>query len=178
MNNLKVDHSHPPARDASQLSDCERYLGVNIRSSSFAFVLVEGGTVLDTGIRKCELPQFHDCLRARFDRILETYTPSVTIISFSVTRGVNPKKRAVERRIKAATVHRGVDLVITRPAVIRRYFGRFNAETKYQIAQVVAEIFPELAWKLPPKRRAWEHEAARMSIFDAAAAVIAHLMME
>jgi hypothetical protein len=175
---IKVNHSQPPARNATQLPDSVRYIGVNIRSSSFAFVLVEGGTVLDSGIRKCELPQYHDCLRRRFDRILQTYTPSATIISFSLTRGLNPRQRAVGRGIKAAIADRGVEVIIARPAVICRYFDRFNAETKYQIAQVVAEIFPELAWKLPPKRRAWQHETARMSIFDAAAAVIAHLMTE
>src|SRR5436305_15328077 len=112
MNTLpvKVHHSQPPARDASQLPDFVRYIGVNIRSSSFAFILVEGGTVLDSGIRKCELPQFHDCLRRRFERILQTYTPSATIISFSLTRGLNAKKRAVERGIKAASVDRCVKL--------------------------------------------------------------------
>jgi hypothetical protein len=102
----------------------------------------------------------------------------VTIISFSATSGVSPKKRAVERGLKGATLDRGVQLIIASPAVIRRHFNRFNAGTKYQIAQVVAETFPDLAWKLPPKRRAWQHEAARMSIFDAAAALIAHLMTE
>jgi hypothetical protein len=153
-----------------------RYIGINLRSSSFAFILIEGGTVLDSGIRKCELPQFHSCLTQQFDRVLLTYTPSIAIISSSA--GVNPKKRTVRRKLKAAAANRGIEVAEAGPAVIRRYFSRFNAGTRYEIAQVVAEIFPELAWKLPPKRKAWQHEAARMSVFDAAAAVVARLIVE
>jgi hypothetical protein len=123
-----------------------------------------------------KLPQFHSCLAQQLDRVLLTYPPSMAIISSSA--GVNPKKRTLRRKLKAAAVSRGIELAEARPAVIRRYFSRFNAGTRYEIAQVVAEMFPELAWKLPPKRRAWQHEAARMSIFDAAAVVVAHLIME
>ncbi len=46
-----------------------------------------------------------------------------------------------------------------------RYFGR----GKYERAVEIAARFPEIGWKLPPKRKAWESEDYRMSMFSAAA---------
>lgn len=43
----------------------------------------------------------------------------------------------------------------------------FNGKSKYEIAKLVAERFPEIAWKLPPKRKVWQSESERQSIFDA-----------
>ena len=39
--------------------------------------------------------------------------------------------------------------------------------TKHEMAEMLAQRFPDLAAKLPPKRRAWESEDGRMDIFDA-----------
>src|SRR6266851_2735985 len=46
-----------------------------------------------------------------------------------------------------------------------RYLGR----GKYERAVEIAARFPEIGWKLPPKRKAWESEHYRMSMFSAAA---------
>jgi hypothetical protein len=173
---IEIDHPKPLVGDALQLADFVRYIGVNIRASSFAFLLIENGTVLDSGIRKCELPEFHNCLSHQFDRILLTYKPSVAIISSSA--GVNSKKRVIRRKLRSAAVKRAVDLIAVKRPIIKHYFARYNAVTKYEVAQAVADIFPDLIWKLPPKRRVWQREDSRMSIFDAAAAVITYLMVE
>jgi hypothetical protein len=45
---------------------------------------------------------------------------------------------------------------------------------KYEIACAVAERLPELAPRLAPKRRIWQSEDYRMSIFDAAALGVAY----
>jgi len=45
---------------------------------------------------------------------------------------------------------------------------------KYEIACAVAERLPELASKLPPKRKIWQSEDYRMSIFDATAVGVAY----
>jgi hypothetical protein len=39
---------------------------------------------------------------------------------------------------------------------------------------MVAAHFPELSWRLPPKRKAWESELKRTTIFDAASIGMAH----
>jgi len=41
--------------------------------------------------------------------------------------------------------------------------------TKHEIASAIGELFVELVWKLPTKRKPWQSEDHNMVIFDAAA---------
>lgn len=52
---------------------------------------------------------------------------------------------------------------------VNKVFRRFNAYSKYEIASMLSEVFPELLWKLPPKRKIWQSEHPRMALFDAVA---------
>jgi hypothetical protein len=154
-----------------------RYLGIDVRPRRFGFVVIENSIVLDSGIRMCDKSEFDNCLGQGFDRILKTYKPSALIVR--ETKGVqaNPRKRRVAAAIKRRTRQHHIEVISIKPAVIRRYFGRYNAVTKYEMAQSVATLFPELAWKLPRNRKPWETEHHRMSIFDAAAVVVTHLTL-
>jgi hypothetical protein len=48
-------------------------------------------------------------------------------------------------------------------------FRLVHAESKHEIASMLTQMFPELLWKLPPKRRVWESEHPIMTMFDAVA---------
>ena len=166
--------------DATQylkMPSLTRYLGVDVRPRSFGFVVIENAVVLDSGIRICDRSQFDDCLGQRFDRILKTYRPSAMIVRGVRGLPTDSRKRKVMAAIRRKAKDYDVDVISIGLAAIRIYFGRQNAKTKYQIAKCVATILPELAWKLPRNRRPWEAEHYRMSIFDAAAATIAHLKL-
>ena len=54
-------------------------------------------------------------------------------------------------------------------------FGEDRPIRKDEIASLLAERFPVLHWELPPKRKIWESEHYRMSIFDAAALAVSCL---
>jgi len=56
---------------------------------------------------------------------------------------------------------------------VRKAFATWNAQTKEEIALVIADRFPELALQLPPHRKCYMSEDLRMSIFDAAALAVA-----
>jgi hypothetical protein len=152
-----------------------RFLGIDVRPRRFGFVVIENSIVLDSGIRMCDKPGFDNCLGQGFDRILKTYNPSALIVRGASGIRANPRRRRVAAAIKRRTKEHSVKVISIRPATIRLYFSRYNATTKYQIAQSVAALLPELAWKLPRNRKPWETEHYRMSIFDAAAVVMAHL---
>jgi hypothetical protein len=62
---------------------------------------------------------------------------------------------------------------IPRRRVIRA-FASVGGATKYAIAVVIAERFPELAPRLPPVRKPWMSEDARMAIFDAMALALVY----
>ena len=50
---------------------------------------------------------------------------------------------------------------------VRDAFRGLVGETKYEIAVILAGIFPQLLWRLPPKRKTWQPERSGMTIFDA-----------
>ena len=54
-------------------------------------------------------------------------------------------------------------------AAVYRRFERSGHRNKYAIALCLTESFPALLLRLPPKRKPWQSEDNRMSIFDAAA---------
>ncbi|HET9410043.1 MAG TPA: hypothetical protein VFO39_22595 [Candidatus Sulfotelmatobacter sp.] len=60
---------------------------------------------------------------------------------------------------------------------LRETFAGQN-RNKQEIASTVATRFPELLSILPPKRKPWQSEDYRMSIFDAAAVGIAYFASE
>jgi hypothetical protein len=125
----------------------------------------------------CDKPEFDNCLGQGFDRVLNTYKPMALIVRGTSGVHSNPRKQKVAAAIKRRTKQHHVEVISMKPAAIRLYFGRYNAATKYQIAQSVATLLPELAWKVPRNRKPWETEHHRMSIFDAAAVVVAHLAL-
>jgi len=51
---------------------------------------------------------------------------------------------------------------------VNRAFVGFESN-KYEVASALARQFPDLASRLPPKRKIWQSEDYRMGIFDAAA---------
>ena len=52
-------------------------------------------------------------------------------------------------------------------AKIQKAFAERVAKTKHEIAGTIAQRFPELAARVPPRRKAWMSEVPRMHIFDA-----------
>jgi len=60
-------------------------------------------------------------------------------------------------------------------AAVSGTFGERRPITKYEIASLLAKCFPVLHWELPPKRKIWDSEDYRMSIFDAAALAVSGL---
>jgi hypothetical protein len=60
-------------------------------------------------------------------------------------------------------------------ADFKNFFGSTGNRNKYEVAALVAEWFPDLAWKLPPKRKVYQPEPWTMSLLDAAALGAAYL---
>jgi hypothetical protein len=175
----------PSAREATPVEDeinvstfaNDRLIGLDIRPRGFGFIVLEGSSVLDCGSRSCGRKDSRTCLGQRFQRILETYKPS--IVAMRSRRAM--RTSAAERRKALASILRAVAreskiaIVDVNLSAFREYFRLHNARTKYEIAHAVATLLPELAWKLPPQRKIWQSEHHRMSIFDAAAVALVHV---
>jgi len=160
------------------LRENTRLLGICVRARSFGFVVIEDRTALDCGVRTCDRPQFDDCLGDRFERLLRTYHPSAVIVLSARSKAANHRTRITRNSIRNALRRNKQRTIRINPTILGRHFVQYQAATKDEIASIVAQIFPELAWRLPRKRKPWESEHYSMSIFTAAAAVIAYVSRE
>jgi len=153
--------------------ESSRLLGISARAHSFGWIVIEEKAALDCGVRTCYRAEFDDCLGDRFERILRTYHPSAVIILSARSIAANRRAEPTQNAIKTRARKNKVSTICIRPNIVRRHFAQHNAATKHEIAAAVAQILPELAWRLPPKRKPWQNEHYSMAIFDAAAAAIA-----
>lgn len=153
----------------------ERILALDLRPRSFGYVVFEGpAEILECGVRSfrtgvnaVRVPAYE-----KLARLLEDYVPSRLVVKelrADVDRRAAAKLNKTLDAIKReAKDHRVAIRLVTRKA-IKTAFSDLSRTTKYAIASALASNFPDLSWKLPPKRKPWESEDYRMSIFDAAA---------
>lgn len=153
----------------------ERYIAVHVRPRSIGFVVMENAIIIDSGTRFCDQTRFDDCLGNRFDRLLRLYKPFCVIVKGARSLTIDARKRRVFAAIKNGAVGQSIALISVKSAHVQKYFLRYDAKTKYEIAETIGRRMPELAWKLPRRRKPWESEHYRMSIFDAAAIAMAYL---
>jgi len=156
-------------------SNDKRVLALDVHPRSFGFVLFEGpNQMLDwglrsfrTGVNAVKIPA-----ATKFLALLDEFRPSAVLI------GERPARRAAKQIKMLATIKRQARRrripvrFISRRDVNRAFVG-FHSN-KYEVASALARQFPDLALRLPPKRKCWETEHYRMGIFDAAALGVAY----
>ena len=84
-------------------------------------------------------------------------------------RAVRPAfKCSIVRRCELAK-RRGIPVRAYSRAKVVDFFEEFGAKTKQSIAETIAKHIPALSLYVPPPRKPWKSEDARMGIFEAAA---------
>ncbi len=149
-------------------------MALDIRRRSFAFAVFEGpNNLLDFGVRSFRMGANRVRVRPRekLVALFDDFNPSTVVI-----RGRNADtgnwQSIIDQALRRESIERRVPIrLVTRPNVINAFNG---SDRKYAIAVALAERFPALASKLPPKRKCWQSEDYRMSIFDAAALGVAY----
>ena len=156
-------------------NDQKQVLALDIRSRSFGFAVFEGPNhLLDWGVRSfrsgvnaVKLPPSKKLLA-----LLDEFAPSAVVIG-KPEPGRNRKRAPLLATIQRVAKYRRIPVrLVSRQAIERAFAGA--ARNKYQIACTVAQRLPELATRLPPKRKIWQSEDYRTSIFDAAALGVAY----
>ncbi len=148
-----------------------RVLALDLHPRRFGYVVVEGADrLLDWGVRSCRRKgkPIDVLLQKRLRALLELWSPSVIVLNDPVGRArrSNPQSGRSLKQIAIEAKQRRIPVRTLKPVCTEIQGGRL---TRYENARRVAEHFPVLKGKLPPKRRAWESEHYRMSIFAAAA---------
>ncbi len=151
-------------------------LAIAPTSHGFGYVVFETpDLIMDWGVKDVRKNKLRDSLlKARV--LMHMLQPSVLV--------VEDVHHASSRRSKRVTVlidkltelanERGVKVIRCSRTDKLKVFARMGARSKDEIAATVAKIVPELAPRLPPRRRIWESEHHSMAIFEAAALAIAH----
>lgn len=157
----------------------QRLLALSLRARRFGYAMFEGTTLLDYGICSCApgVNATGAVAAKRIDGIIRLLHPTVIVIR----QQRRPRDRArldsqsVLKSIRRIAQAHGIDVDCILEDELIAAFAPFHANTKYEVASVVARLFPELLPKLPSPRKAWQPEREIMALFDAVAVGVVHI---
>jgi hypothetical protein len=158
---------HPKSND-------RRILAIALRSRRFGFAVFEGpNRLLDWGMVFYPLNDGaqHAAASKRVASLLTLFTPSGVVVGRARQLNVRSDSgvRPILRSVRCEVSSRLIPVRLMKKTEVREVFRLFRAKSKHEIASLVVQMFPELLWKLPPKRRIWESEHPIMAMFDAVA---------
>jgi RNase H-fold protein (predicted Holliday junction resolvase) len=107
---------------------------------------------------------------ARFVSLLDQFRPDAVVLEDTTAPGSRryPRVRDLLEALAKVARERGLEVhTVSRLAVIACFSSKEERATKHTIAKTLAVAFPELAEKVPKKRKIWQSEDERISVFDA-----------
>jgi Holliday junction resolvasome RuvABC endonuclease subunit len=148
-----------------------RVLSIDPHPRGFGYAVFEGPLCLvDWGTKDVRRDKERVALE-RIGELVRRYLPTVIVVE-DCAHGKsrrNARVRQLTQRILVAARESAVEGRAVPRAAVYRAFAGTGAGTKYGIATALVRAFPELMVRLPPKRKPWQTEDSRMSIFDAVA---------
>jgi hypothetical protein len=148
-----------------------RVLAVDPNTRGFGYTLFEGpGRLVDWGIKDIRRDK-HAFALQKVEELIRRYRPVVLVVEDCghARSRRNLRVRRLTEQMVALARRSGIKGYALPLVAVYQQFSKRGAHTKYDIAATLARQFPALALRLPPKRKPWESEDSRMSIFDAAA---------
>lgn len=149
----------------------QRVLAVDPHTHGLGYALFEGrGRLVDWGNKDIRRDK-HACALRRIKELIRRYEPTVLVVEdFGHARSRrNLRVKRLQSQMFALARRSGIKGYALPLVAVYQHFSKRGAQTKYDIATTLAREFPGLMLRLPPKRKPWQSEDSRMSIFDAAA---------
>jgi hypothetical protein len=152
-----------------------RILAISLSSRGFGFAVSEGQeTLVDWGVKSVQGDKNRLSL-AKIKELITHYQP-YTLLMEDMS-GQNSRRSAriqsLGLRTKTLASDLNVHVVMLSQQRIQQFFFNDGGGTRYELARILAEQFPEeLSQRLPPKRKAWQSEDSRMDIFMAIALIV------
>jgi hypothetical protein len=154
-----------------------RLLAIALSTRGFGFVVMEGqNTIIECGGRVATGEDKNAQSIAKADKLLNFYEPDVLVLQDVEAKGSHraPRIKMLNRQIKAVAKKRKIRVKLISGKQLRTLLLGNPKGTKHEMAEALARQFPdELVSRLPPKRKPWKSEDARMDVFDAAALAVA-----
>ena len=153
-----------------------RILAIDPTLRGFGFAVLEGPErLVDWGVAEVWSRSSKEFL-SRVESFIDRHHPDIIVLE-----DLNDTRRGKKARNKTALV--GAHAISRRIAVrmvsrkqVRDAFQMYGL-TKFQVAQAIAKMFPELTPRLPRHRKPWMSEDERMNIFDAASFGLTALLL-
>lgn len=149
----------------------KRVLTLDPTSQGLGFAVLEGPTLLiDWGGRTTASANAAAVVEQVTD-MLRHYRIDVLVVEDCTDLRSRRGRRACAliEALSHAADEMGIVSIRISITAVHRLFGGDEPTNKDEIARAIAEHFPELAPRLPPKRKVWMTEPTRMAIFDAVA---------
>jgi hypothetical protein len=150
-------------------------IAIYLNSRGFAFVLFEEPLQLrNWDIVEATGAERKERIIARATSILAVLAANkpVTVVlqDMSPTGTHRPHRiRHFNEAIARIAERYGLPTALISRSDVRRRFAYLGSVTKDTIAAAIAKHIPDLKYFLPPPRKPWKSEDARMGLFDAAA---------
>src|SRR5712692_10652746 len=151
-------------------------LALDLHPGRFGYVVLEDSTeLLDWGVGRnyrWQKPWRTTLIQKNLSSILSQWEP--TLVLLNETTRFSPQIQRIVTVIRKEARHRKLPVRVVDKQGVKSAFGLGQQITKHETACLLAEQIPDLHWELPPKRKIWESEHYRMSIFTAAALAMAY----
>jgi len=149
-----------------------RILAISLSSRGFGFAVMEdGATLVDWGVKSAKGDKNKDCLR-QLKTMLDLFYPSALVLEDAGTKGSRRAARIqkLTEQIAAQAKGQKVRVRLFSQAKLMQQFFPAGDGTKHDLAVLLVARYPEeLGAKLPPKRKSWQSEDARLDMFKAVA---------
>jgi hypothetical protein len=145
-------------------------------SRGFGYVVFEDRDLLmDWGVKEARNNKTHDCL-LKLRVLMHMLQPALLVVEDTTHRGSRRSVRISKLIDAVIELAKDKSIAVSRCSrdEVLSVFGRAGAKSKDDIAGTVAKALPELAPRLPRRRRIWESEHYSMALFDAAALALTH----
>lgn len=153
-----------------------RTLAVHPVTRGFGWAVFEGPlTPYDWGFVLTKGDKNSLCLQ-KVEEIVSQHMPDTLVLEAFEQRQSSRSDRMalLGRGLLALAANRGVEGAVYTKQDVRACFQSVGARTRQQIAEAIVRHLDVLRSKLPKKRRPWDGEDHRMSLFSAVALILTH----
>lgn len=147
-----------------------RVFAVYPSTRGFGFAIFEGQLrLIDWGVKEVRVTKKNPLALEKIEELVDFYQPEVIVVEDYRGEGSRRSRRIRKLidDIEELAMKRNIPLRGYSRDLIRSAFSDIGARNKDEIAQAIANRFPELEPRLPRIRKPWMSEDSRMNIFDA-----------
>jgi len=148
-------------------------LAIALSTRGFGFVVLEGQEMfINWGVKTFKRENKNAQSLAQVKKLIAQYQPGTLILEDASSKGSRraSRIRMLTRQISKMAAPLKVSVKLFSREQVMKTFFTDGKGTKHRLAEIMASRFPEqLGLQLPPKRKPWQSEDSRMSIFGAVA---------